>query len=104
MAGTSEGVTVRMKKNVLSWFGHVERMSDERMAKKIYDEKVTGKRVRGRPRLIFENTVSKILEECHVKSMRIPRRACVKRLITVDEAKEVCTDCEVVGIGGKVRS
>ena len=23
MAGTSEDVTVRMKKNVLSWFGHV---------------------------------------------------------------------------------
>ena len=30
MAGTSEDVTVRMKNNVLSWFGHVERMSDER--------------------------------------------------------------------------
>ena len=28
MAGTSEDVTVRMKKNTLSWFGHVERMSD----------------------------------------------------------------------------
>ena len=25
---------VRMKKNVLSWFGHVERMNDERMAKR----------------------------------------------------------------------
>ena len=46
MAGTSEDVTVRMK-NVLSWFGHVERMSDERMAKKIYDGKVSGKRGRG---------------------------------------------------------
>ena len=33
MAGISEDVTVRMKKNVLSLFGHVERMSDERMAK-----------------------------------------------------------------------
>ena len=37
----------RMKKNVLGGFGHVERMSDERMAKKIYDGKVIGKRVRG---------------------------------------------------------
>ena len=36
----------------------------------------------------FENTVSKILEEGHVKSMRKLRRACMKRLITVDEAKE----------------
>ena len=34
MAGTSEDVTVRIKKNVFSWFMHVERMSDERMAKK----------------------------------------------------------------------
>ena len=36
MAGTSQDVTVRMKKNVLRWFGHVERTSNERMAKKIY--------------------------------------------------------------------
>ena len=53
-----------MKKNMLSWFGHVERIKDERMAKKIYDRKVSGKRGRGRPRLTFENTVSKILEGC----------------------------------------
>ena len=29
-----------------------------RMAKKIYDDKVSGKRDRGRPQLIFKNTVS----------------------------------------------
>ena len=58
MVRTSEDVTEKMKKNVLSWFGHVERMSDEKMAKKIYDGKMTGKRDRGRPRLNFENTVS----------------------------------------------
>ena len=28
MAGTSEDVTVRMKNNVLSWFGHVELMKN----------------------------------------------------------------------------
>ena len=61
MAGTSEDVTVRMKKNVLSGFEHVERMSDDRMTKKIYDGIVSGKRGRGRPQLIFENKVSKIL-------------------------------------------
>ena len=31
MAGSSEDVTVRIKMNVFSWFGHVERMSNERM-------------------------------------------------------------------------
>ena len=95
MAGTSEDVTVRIKKNVLSWFAHVKRMSDERMAKKIYDGKVSGKKGRGNPRLTFENTVSTILEEGHVKSMRTPRRACMKRLMTVDEAKDVCRDRSV---------
>ena len=37
MAGTSEDVTVRMKKNVLNCFGHVERKSHERMNKKDKD-------------------------------------------------------------------
>ena len=95
MADTSEDVTVRMKINVLSWFGHVKRRSDERLAKKIYDGKVSGKRDRGRPRLNYENTVSKILEEGHGKSMRTLRWACMKRLMTVDEAKEVCRDRSV---------
>ena len=33
MTGTSEYVTVGMK-NVFSWFGHVKRISEERLAKK----------------------------------------------------------------------
>ena len=62
------------------------------MAKKIYDGKMSGKRDRGRPRLTFENTVSKMMEAGHVKSMRNLRRACMKWLMTLDEAKEVCRD------------
>ena len=34
LARMSRQVLVRMKNNVLSWFGHVEQMSDGRMAKK----------------------------------------------------------------------
>ena len=79
---------------MLSRFRHVKQMSDERMAKKIYDGRVSSKRGRGRPRLAFENTVSKI-QEGHVKSMRTPRRACIKRLMTVDEAKEICRNRSV---------
>ena len=86
MAGTSEAVTMRMKKNVLSWFGHVERMSDERMAKKIYEGKVGGEIDRGRPRLTFEKP------SLHVKTMRTFRRTCTERLMIVGEAKEVCRD------------
>ena len=50
-----------VKKNVFSWFGYVEGMCDERMARRIYERKVSGKRVKGRPGLTFENTVSNIL-------------------------------------------
>ena len=42
------------------------------MTKKIYDGKVSGRRGRRRSRLTVENTVSKILEEGHVKSMKPP--------------------------------
>ena len=63
MSGTSEDVTVKIKKNLLSWFGHIERICDVKMAKKIYDGKVSDKRGRGKPWLTFENIVLKILEE-----------------------------------------
>ena len=36
---------------VLRWFGHVERMDGERMAKRIYDSGVDGRRGRGRPNM-----------------------------------------------------
>lgn len=51
-------------KNVLRFFGHAERMSDERMVQKDMTRKVSGKRSKKRrPRLTFENSASKILEE-----------------------------------------
>ena len=59
-------------------------MRDERMAKTIYDGKMNDKGGRGKPRLTYENTISKILEKGHVKSMRTPRIVCMKRLMTVD--------------------
>ena len=49
--------TYTVKKNVLNWLGHVKRMNDERMTKKMYDRKVSSKRGKG-PRLTFEYTVS----------------------------------------------
>ena len=52
MVVTSEDVTMRIKKNVLSWFGQIEQMSEENMAKQICDGKV---RDRARHRLTLEN-------------------------------------------------
>ena len=36
---------------VLRWFGHVERMDDYRMDRRVLMAEVSGGRVRGRPRL-----------------------------------------------------
>ena len=39
----------RAENCVLMWFGHVERMDGERMARRIYDSGIEGGRGRGRP-------------------------------------------------------
>ena len=41
---------VRRELNVLRWFGHVERMDNERLLKKVMNVKVDGRSARGRPR------------------------------------------------------
>ena len=35
------------------------------------------------------------MEDQHVKSMEDPRKSCMKRFMTVDEAKKVCGDHSV---------
>ena len=57
-----------------------------------YDGKVSSKRDNRRPRLTFDKTVSKILEEGYIKSVMTPRKACMNRLMAVNGAKEVCRD------------
>ena len=42
---------------VLRWFGHVERIGDERMAKRVYESNVRGVRRRGRPRKCWSDGV-----------------------------------------------
>ena len=39
----------RVDMNVLRWFGHVERMDNERLLKKVMNAKVDGRSARGRP-------------------------------------------------------
>ena len=42
------GVSHRIDQGVLWWFGHVERMGDERMVKRVYEFDVRGVKRRGR--------------------------------------------------------
>ena len=50
-AGIERELASRADQRVLRWFGHVERMDDYPMARRVSMAEVSGGRVRGRPRL-----------------------------------------------------
>ena len=50
-AGIERELASRADQRVLRWFGHVERMDEHRMARKVLMAEVSGGHVRGRPRL-----------------------------------------------------
>ena len=56
-AGIEREVASRADQRVLRWFGHVERMDEYRMARKVLMAEVSGGRVRGRPRLCWMDGV-----------------------------------------------
>ena len=50
-AGIEWELVSRADQRVLRWFGHVERMEDYRMVRRVMMAEVSGGRIRGRPRL-----------------------------------------------------
>ena len=50
-AGIEMELASRADQRVLRWFGHVEKMDDYRMVRRVLMAEVSGGRVRGRPRL-----------------------------------------------------
>ena len=50
-AGKERELASRADQRVLRWFGHVERMDEYRLARRVMIAEVSGGRVRGRPRL-----------------------------------------------------
>ena len=50
-AGIEMELASRADQRVLRWFGHVERMVDYRMARRVLMAEVSAGRVRGKPRL-----------------------------------------------------
>ena len=50
-AGIEKGLASRADQRVLSWFGHVECMDENHMARRVSMAEVSGGRVRGRLRL-----------------------------------------------------
>ena len=50
-AGIERELARRADHRVLRWFGHVQRMDEYRMTRRVLMAEVSGGRVRGRPRL-----------------------------------------------------
>ena len=71
------GVSIETKggKNILRWFGHVERMSDERLLKKVYKSTIDGDRGRGRPKKRWRDCVKEYVEKRGVNWAGVEERA-----------------------------
>jgi len=55
---------------MLSWLGHLERMEEDRMHKKIFIQELEGARRRGRPRKRWKEEVERNLQVLGVRRWR----------------------------------
>ena len=55
--GIERELASRADQRVLRWFGHLERMDENRMARRVLMAEVSGGWVRGRPRLVWMDGV-----------------------------------------------
>ena len=86
-----KNVVKRVGVSQLRWFGHVERMSNERLVKQVYDGEIEDERLCGRPRNNWMNMIESLLRERKIPSVR-NKRACMKGIMNLDEEKVVCQD------------
>ena len=70
----------RADQSLLRWFGHVERMQDDKLVKRLVGSDVGGGRLRGRPRLGWMDCVKRALNE---RGMTVEQ----SRLIVRDRGK-----------------
>ena len=60
-AGIERELASRADQRVLRWFGHVERMDEYRMVRRVLMTEVGGGRVRGRPKFGWMDVVKVVL-------------------------------------------
>ena len=63
MSGVNKNLNVKGEESVLRWAGHVERMPNERLTKKVHYASVEGKRTQGRPRKRWMDGVKELVKE-----------------------------------------
>jgi hypothetical protein len=65
-----ENIVKLIKGQRISWLGHLERMEEDRMPKKIFTEELEGTRRRGRPRKGWREEVERDLQVLGVRRWR----------------------------------
>jgi hypothetical protein len=65
-----ENIVKLIKGQRISWFGHMERMEEDRMPKKIFTQEMEGTRRRGRPREGWKEEVERDLQVLGVRRWR----------------------------------
>jgi len=65
-----ENIVKWIKGQRISWFGHVDRMEEDRMPKKIFTQELEGTRRRGRPRKGWKEEVERDLQVLGVRRWR----------------------------------
>ena len=73
--GVRRELAARVDVNVLRWFGHVERMDNERLLKKVMNAKVDGRSARGRPRFGWMDGVKRALNDRRMDIREASERA-----------------------------
>ena len=67
---TGENIVKWIKGQRISWLGHLERMEENRMPKKMFTEELEGTRRRGRPRKRWREEVERDLQVLGVRRWR----------------------------------
>ena len=73
--GVRRELAARVDVNVLRWFGHVERMDNERLLKKVMNAKVDGRSARERPRFGWMDGVKRALNDRRMDIREASERA-----------------------------
>ncbi len=81
--GKKCGVVEEVKRQMLKWFGHVERMEEGRMTKRVYVSEIEGGNVRGRPPGKWRDRVQEYVRERGEGSLR-----------SLEQARGECQDRE----------
>ena len=61
--GVRGDLATRVDMNVLRWFGHVERMENDRLLKRVMNAEVSGRGARGRPRFGWMDGVKRAIRD-----------------------------------------